>query len=246
MSKTQQGYQSPLPIPAQPKLENEIDSTAIMSALGYELISLHKKRYTPTPGIFYFAGCGTDIQIRTDSTTAYARLEYPDFTLSGTFPAYYEEYFNVPSNASLQSFIYFSTINGGTVPLGSIINFAINGPVYALDISYLTGIIYNIEINTTRLIAFEAPAGTSSANGWFVHSNRLLKKFLPPKGWRAATTLSQLYIPGNALDAQALNEIFTRVGTVSDGKSYINVQGNPGARTCDPTIATSKGWLVYT
>jgi hypothetical protein len=47
----------------------------------------------------------------------------------------------------------------------------------------------------------------------------------------------------NALSAQALNDLFTSLGTAS-GSQTIIVTGNPGAATCDTTIATAKGYTV--
>ena len=45
------------------------------------------------------------------------------------------------------------------------------------------------------------------------------------------------------LSATALNDFFTSLGTAS-GSQTIIVTGNPGASTCDTTIATSKGFTV--
>lgn len=44
------------------------------------------------------------------------------------------------------------------------------------------------------------------------------------------------------LSAAALNEIFTNLATVSS--KTITITGNPGASTCDKTIAENKGWTV--
>jgi|688.fasta_scaffold397084_2 hypothetical protein len=45
------------------------------------------------------------------------------------------------------------------------------------------------------------------------------------------------------LDAAALNEIFTNLGTANAGAT-ITITGNPGAATCNQSIATAKGWTV--
>lgn len=54
----------------------------------------------------------------------------------------------------------------------------------------------------------------------------------------------------NDLSAESLDAFFTALGSASFSKKKapptIYVQGNPGAATCDPTIATAKGWGVYT
>lgn len=45
------------------------------------------------------------------------------------------------------------------------------------------------------------------------------------------------------LSATALDAIFTSLGTANAGAT-INILGNPGAATCNKTIATAKGWTV--
>jgi hypothetical protein len=45
------------------------------------------------------------------------------------------------------------------------------------------------------------------------------------------------------LDAAALNEIFTNLGTAASGAT-ITISGNPGAATCNQSLATDKGWTV--
>ena len=45
------------------------------------------------------------------------------------------------------------------------------------------------------------------------------------------------------LSTAALNDIFTGLGTAS-GSQTITVTGNPGAATCNTSIATAKGWTV--
>jgi hypothetical protein len=52
-------------------------------------------------------------------------------------------------------------------------------------------------------------------------------------------------VANNRLTAQALNDLFTSLGTAS-GSQTIIVTGNPGAATCDTTIATAKGFTVTT
>ena len=44
------------------------------------------------------------------------------------------------------------------------------------------------------------------------------------------------------LSASALNEVFTNLATVTG--QTITITNNPGAATCDRTIATAKGWTV--
>jgi hypothetical protein len=47
------------------------------------------------------------------------------------------------------------------------------------------------------------------------------------------------------LSASAINTVFTNLGNaISPGATAITVSGNPGYATCDPSIATAKGWVV--
>jgi hypothetical protein len=48
-----------------------------------------------------------------------------------------------------------------------------------------------------------------------------------------------------SLSANALNSLFTSLGTPTTTQT-INVSGNPGAATCDTSIATAKNWTVIT
>lgn len=52
------------------------------------------------------------------------------------------------------------------------------------------------------------------------------------------------YIGGNLLDADALNQFFTDLGEDVGATGIIDITGNPGAATCDPTIATAKGYTI--
>ena len=46
------------------------------------------------------------------------------------------------------------------------------------------------------------------------------------------------------LSTAALNDIFTGLGTANSGSVTITVTGNPGAATCNTSIAIAKGWNV--
>jgi alanine-alpha-ketoisovalerate/valine-pyruvate aminotransferase len=50
-------------------------------------------------------------------------------------------------------------------------------------------------------------------------------------------------VAGCAMSATALNAMFTSLGTASGAQTII-VTNNPGAATCDTTIATAKGFAV--
>ena len=48
-----------------------------------------------------------------------------------------------------------------------------------------------------------------------------------------------------SLSANALNDLFTSLGTPATTQT-VTITGNPGASTCDTTIATAKNWTVIT
>jgi len=65
--------------------------------------------------------------------------------------------------------------------------------------------------------------------------------------WHPASTFSsatapQIQLPWCNISAVNLNDIFSRLPTVT-GKT-ISINGNPGAAACDRTIATARGWTV--
>lgn len=52
-------------------------------------------------------------------------------------------------------------------------------------------------------------------------------------------------VSGQNMSADALNAFFTSLGTAA-GAQTITITGNPGAATCDTSIATAKGFTVVT
>ena len=52
-------------------------------------------------------------------------------------------------------------------------------------------------------------------------------------------------VSGNRMQANAINDFFTSLGT-ADGSQTLDLRNNPGSSTCDPTIATAKGFTVLT
>jgi hypothetical protein len=53
-----------------------------------------------------------------------------------------------------------------------------------------------------------------------------------------------LYCRNNRLSATALNEIFAALPTRLGSVGYMRISGNPGASTCNRSIAENKGWSV--
>lgn len=58
-------------------------------------------------------------------------------------------------------------------------------------------------------------------------------------------TANALALTGNSLTAGAINALFTALPSTTK-TATINVAGNPGAATCDTSIATNKGYTVIT
>ena len=56
------------------------------------------------------------------------------------------------------------------------------------------------------------------------------------------TALKDLYCYNNRLTDTALNILFRTLPCVTKGEIYVGV--NPGACSCNPRIATDKGWSV--
>lgn len=67
----------------------------------------------------------------------------------------------------------------------------------------------------------------------------LLKSLKNPSGTAPAVRISY----SNNLDAAALNQVFTELPPTTQ-VCTLNFTNNPGSATCNPTIATSKGYIV--
>lgn len=50
-------------------------------------------------------------------------------------------------------------------------------------------------------------------------------------------------VANGGLSAAQINGLFADLKPVTDGQT-VNITGNPGVSTCNPSIATSKGWTV--
>ena len=57
------------------------------------------------------------------------------------------------------------------------------------------------------------------------------------------TALFHLYCRKNQLTTSALNALFETLPL--KGIGYINIEENPGSESCDPSIATNKGWTFF-
>ena len=67
----------------------------------------------------------------------------------------------------------------------------------------------------------------------------LLTSLKNPSGTASAVTIRY----SNNLDAAALNQVFTELPPTTQ-VCTLNFTNNPGSATCNPTIATSKGYIV--
>ena len=99
----------------------------------------------------------------------------------------------------------------------------------------------NLFLNTNQLTTFDG-TGLSSLTGLYIRNNQLTS--IDGGGME----LSDMYyyysgsdFRANDLSASALNAFFTTLG---DAAGVLMVGGNPGSATCDPTIATDKGYTV--
>jgi surface protein len=102
-------------------------------------------------------------------------------------------------------------------------------------------------------------AVVTSANNMFQHCNSL--RFIPALNFNALTAdplfshipyLSKILatfrravsLANCSLSAAALNEFFTAQPSPTTAGTAITITNNPGAATCDRSIATAKGWVV--
>ena len=98
--------------------------------------------------------------------------------------------------------------------------------------SYCTSLV------TVPALNMSAVTSTSSANILGTSTKPNLTSFLA-YGSRYGFSLNT----APALDAAALNTVFTNLGTPV-GAQTITITGCAGAATCDRSIATNKGWTV--
>jgi hypothetical protein len=77
---------------------------------------------------------------------------------------------------------------------------------------------------------------STGSGGSFFQCHSLSKLIMP--GMRIGFNIS-----GSNMTTEALNDLFTSLGTAS-GSQTIIVTGNPGASTCDTSIATAKDFMV--
>lgn len=93
---------------------------------------------------------------------------------------------------------------------------------------------------TTKRLVFASlppqPTNMASNGGCFANMPNLEEMIVP--GLQNGFT-----IENSNMGADALNAMFTSLGT-ANGAQTITITGNPGAATCDTTIATGKGFTI--
>jgi hypothetical protein len=96
------------------------------------------------------------------------------------------------------------------------------------------------EVPAYNLSALSVPLGT--ANGLFSQTGQTGTHEI--QRIRATGIACTFTIRDSHMSADALDELMTNCATVT-GKT-MDLRNNPGASTCDTTIATNKGWTVTT
>ena len=127
----------------------------------------------------------------------------------------------INNNSSLSAITFASAIS--SAGLGSVD--ASSNNLSAIDLSNLNN-LYNLNLYNNQLTSITMPAGFTSRAGFV--------------GTISVTT--------NKLNAAALNNFFTNLGTYAGTYDVYGVGGiiyygnNPGSATCNPSIASAKGW----
>jgi hypothetical protein len=92
------------------------------------------------------------------------------------------------------------------------------------------------KINLPGVKVYRLSAGSTAAYGNFTTAQFDWANSIP------SSEVSPIYTLIGAMDANEINRIFGELPTVVGRQ--IDVRYNPGASTCNPAIATAKGWTV--
>lgn len=139
-------------------------------------------------------------------------------------------------NFNFSSATSFSSMFNGCSSLESIPDF------YAPNLNNINGMTTGCGKGLYVFPALDLSnvTGTNATNGFGNNTTtNNANKIVRIKATGIKETFS---IQNLALNAEALNELFTNLSVVS-GKS-VTITGNPGAATCTRSIATAKGWSV--
>jgi hypothetical protein len=121
----------------------------------------------------------------------------------------------------------------------------------SLDVSGLTALTY-LDCQVNSLTSLDV-SGLTALTNLFCNNNSLTSlravgavfdtgKWKNKKKGRA-TVVQAIF--SNQLNAAALNQFYTDLGATTPGTGFLDVSGNSGITTDDPTIATNKGYVVF-
>lgn len=119
-------------------------------------------------------------------------------------------------------------------PAGLVVNY----PDFSLCTAITGNVDYSLYPQNVDTIPQIALGGVTTAGNllYAMPARRIIKSLIT--GFK----FTHSYI-NQLLSATELNNIFTNLGTANSGAS-ITITGNPGAATCNQSIATAKGWTV--
>ena len=110
-------------------------------------------------------------------------------------------------------------------------------PIDCTGVTSLQQTFYNCYLlEEIELTNCDSIAGTNCT--YYTFNQCLLLRKLRAQGLKVTFSVANC-----SLDATALNELFTSLGTPATTQ-IVTVKGNPGASTCDTSIATAKNWTV--
>lgn len=148
--------------------------------------------------------------------------------------------FGIPPGASFNAFAYSAPITYGEITTSNsasqcfndcpaLVRARINGTPTSLAQSfYNCPALQDVEV---------ADASAVTNTSWMLNTGGLQRLIL--NGIAITFTCEN-----QNMSATALNNLFTSLGTAVG--QTVTVKGNPGAATCDTSIATAKGWTVVT
>ena len=192
----------------------------------WDVVTLDTSNVTNMDSMFYEFGSLTTIPLLdTSSVTKMSYMFYSCSSLTEIPPM------DTSSVTNMNS-MFLGCYSLTTVPLLDTSNVTNMSSMFS-GCSSLTGIPALDMSSATSVSGF---AGFTGNNASKLTSLTSFKAFGATRGW---------VMQGTQLNAAALNEVFTNLGTAS-GSQTLDVRDNPGSATCNPSIATAKGWTVLT
>jgi hypothetical protein len=185
-------------------------------------------------------------------------VDFTDFTNLGSLDLSNNSITNIDflDTISNKSFLQELYIYNNDITTADFTDFT---NIYLLEISNnanLSSLILNssvlsdISANETALTSLDLSSSLMYNNIRLSDCN--ISTLIIANGTANDNSKSIYEINNNNLSTESLDAFFTALGSATLNKKSkkappsINVQNNPGSATCDPTIATAKGWGVYT